>query len=306
LEFIRSVTVQSQAYATQIKTAADQAQNESPLWTGQDQNTLAQQLKIVSRLIAGGLKTRVYVVNLGGFDNHSAQVVSGSTTTGVHATLLSRLSAALQAFQDDLKLLNIEQRVLGMTFSEFGRRVASNASLGTDHGTAAPMFLFGEPVNAGIVGTNPSLTDLTNGNLKLQYDFRAVYASVLSQWFGVSSVELNAILFSSFQQLPLIRSNYVTGVEPDGIIPTAYRLYTNYPNPFNPSTTIAYDLPNDVNVTLKVYDIMGREVQTLVNDYQPAGRHQVQFSPNGLSSGAYIYQLRAGTYSDRKRMLYVK
>ena len=89
-------------------------------------------------------------------------------------------------------------------------------------------------------------------------------------------------------------------------MPTEYRLHANYPNPFNPSTSIAYDLPGDVNVTLKVYDIMGREIVTLVNDYQPAGRHLVQFSPDGLASGAYIYQLRAGSFTDRKRMLYVK
>ncbi|HEY4612227.1 MAG TPA: hypothetical protein VII11_04535, partial [Bacteroidota bacterium] len=120
LEYIRGVAVQSQAYASQIKVAADNAQNQSALWAGQEQNQLAQQLKIVSRLIAGGLKTRIYVVNLGGFDNHSAQVLASDTTTGAHATLLGRLAAAMVAFQDDIKLLNVESRVLGMTFSEFG------------------------------------------------------------------------------------------------------------------------------------------------------------------------------------------
>lgn len=310
LEYIRSVAVQSQAYAVQIRDAANRAQNVSTLWPAAGQNSLADQMKIVSRLIAGGLKTRIYVVNLGGFDNHSAQVVQGSTTTGIHATLLGRLATAVMAFQDDIKRLNVEHRVLGMTFSEFGRRVASNASLGTDHGTAAPMFLFGSPVQAGIVGVNPSLTDLTNGNLKMQYDFRDVYASVLSQWFGVSSAELNAVLSKGSgvlnPSLPLIRPSMATSAEQPSALPTEYRLYANYPNPFNPSTTITYDLPNDANVTLKVYDMMGREVMTLVHEYQPAGRHQVQFHPNGLASGAYIYQLQAGSFTDRKRMLYVK
>jgi uncharacterized protein (DUF1501 family) len=303
LEFIRLVSVQSQAYALQIKAAADKATNLVTYPTG---NSLADQLKVVARMIAGGLKTRIYVVNLGGFDNHSAQVVSGNTATGVHATLLQRLSDAVKAFQDDLRQLNVDQRVLGMTFSEFGRRVQSNASLGTDHGTAAPMFLFGVPVQAGIVGVNPSLTQLSSGNLTMQYDFRSIYASLLSQWFGVSAIELNAVMFKNFQSLPLIRSSYVTDVAESGELPTAYRLYTNYPNPFNPSTTIAYDLPTESNVVLRVYDMTGRELKTMVNDYQPAGHHQVQFSANGLASGAYVYQLQAGSYTDRKRMLLVK
>ncbi len=311
LEYIRAVAVQSQEYAAQIKRAADLApRNLSALYPDTGRNTLADQLRVVARLIAGGLKTRVYVVNLGGFDNHSAQVDVTDKTSGIHASLLGRLANALMAFQDDIRLFGVEHRVLGMTFSEFGRRVASNASLGTDHGTAAPMFLFGAPVKAGIVGANPSLTDLTNGNLKMQYDFRDVYASVLSQWFGVSSAELNAVLSKATgpldPNLPLIRREVAVSAERPSALPTEFQLYANYPNPFNPSTTIAYDLPHDVNVTLKVYDVMGREVATLVNEYQHAGKHRVQFHPNGLSSGAYIYQLQAGSFTDRKRMLYVK
>ncbi len=313
LTHIRDVAIQSQQYAVQVKAAADRVTQQGPYPTA---NTLADQLKIVARLIAGGLRTRIYIVNLGGFDNHSAQVVSGNTATGTHATLLSRVSQAIWAFQNDLNFLStssnrLEDRVIGMTFSEFGRRVQSNASLGTDHGTAAPMFIFGKSVNGvpnGIIGFNPKIdqASLVSGNLAMQYDFRSVYASILSQWFGVSSTELDSVLLRNFSQLPIIRSGVAVSVDQNGTLPTDYQLYTNYPNPFNPSTTIAYDLPRDVNATLKVYDVMGREVMTLVNDYQSAGKHQVQFSPNGLASGAYIYQLQAGSFTDRKRMLYVK
>jgi uncharacterized protein (DUF1501 family) len=313
LEYIRSVAVQSQEYAAQIKRAADLApRNLSTLYPPDGRNSLADQLRVVARLIAGGLKTRVYVVNLGGFDNHSAQVDTTDKTLGIHASLLGRLANALMAFQDDIRLFGVENRVLGMTFSEFGRRVASNASFGTDHGTAAPMFLFGSPVRAGIVGENPKLDapNLVNGNLKMQYDFRDVYASVLSQWFGVSSAELNAVLSKASgainPNLPLIRPGIAVSAEQQSTLPTDYQLYANYPNPFNPSTTIAYDLPHDATVSLKVYDVMGREVATLVQEYQPAGRHRVQFHPNGLASGAYIYQIQAGSFTDRKRMLYVK
>ncbi len=306
LTYIREVAVQSQAYAGQVKVAADKAQNRSALWPAAGQNTLADQLKIVSRLIAGGLKTRVYVVNLGGFDNHSAQVDVSDTRTGIHATLLGRLSTAMMAFQDDLRLLGVEHRVLGMTFSEFGRRVSSNASRGTDHGTAAPMFLFGQPVQPGVVGSNPSLTDLTNGNLKMQYDFRSVYASVLSQWFGVSNTDLQAILLKGFQQISVIRPGVAVNVEEPDIKPTDFRLLQNYPNPFNPSTTIAYEIPRESNVSLKVYDMMGREIATLVDEFRPAGRYKAQFHANGLPSGTYIYRIQANSFSDQKKMVILK
>jgi len=305
LSYIREVALQSQQYAAQVKSAAEKAQNRSTLYPPANQNTLADQLKIVARLIAGGLKTRIYVVNLGGFDNHSSQVVSGSPMTGIHATLLGRLATAAQAFQDDLRLLGIEDRVVSMTFSEFGRRVASNSSFGTDHGTAAPMFLFGKIVKPGIVGYNPSLTDLSGGNLKMQYDFRQVYASVLSQLFSADQNELSTVLLRNFQPLPLIQP-LVTDVARDETLPTTYRLYENYPNPFNPTTTISYDLPVDVDIVLKVYDMLGREVRTLVNERQTAGTHRVLFDASSLSSGAYIYELRAGSFVDRKKMLMIK
>jgi uncharacterized protein (DUF1501 family) len=206
LGFVRQVASQSIAYAARIKAAADRAPNRSTLYPAAGQNSLADQLKIVARLIAGGLRTRIYMVNLGSFDTHSNQVVSSDTTTGTHATLLGKLANAVFAFNDDLQIQGAEHRVIAMTFSEFGRRVVSNSSLGTDHGTAIPMFLFGSSVRPGVVGANPSLTDLTGSNLKMQFDFRTVYASILNQWFYASQSELDAVLLKSFQPLDLVRA----------------------------------------------------------------------------------------------------
>jgi len=253
------------------------------------------------------MKTRMYIVSMGGFDNHSSQVDATDPTIGTHATLLKRLSDAIAAFQADLKYLGVEQRVIGMTFSEFGRRVQSNASRGTDHGTAAPMFLFGAGVLGAVLGNNPSLTDLTSSNLKMQYDFRSAYASILNQWFGAGTNELNAVLLRSFQQLPIIKPGVAVSAEEVAGLPTEYRLYENFPNPFNPSTMISYDLPGEAEVTLKVFDMLGREITTLINERQNAGHHAVQFSATpGLASGAYIYSMNAGSFSARKRMLFVK
>jgi uncharacterized protein (DUF1501 family) len=206
LSFIRAVAAQSVSYASRVKLAANRVLNKSALYPAAGQNTLADQLKIVARLIAGGMRTRIYLVNLGGFDTHSNQVAAGDTTTGTHATLLGKLATAALSFVDDLEILGCDHRVISMTFSEFGRRVTSNASLGTDHGTAEPVFLIGRMVRPGVVGSNPSLTDLSGGNLKMQFDFRTVYASILSQWFGVNQAELDAALLKSFQPLDLIQS----------------------------------------------------------------------------------------------------
>ncbi len=308
LEYIRLVAAQSIEYATQVKTAADKVKSQVTYPTS---NSLADQLKIVARLIAGGLKTRMYVVSMGGFDNHSGQVLATDTATGTHATLLGRLSDAVLAFQNDLTFLGVDQRVIGMTFSEFGRRVQSNASLGTDHGTAAPLFIFGSGVNGGvpngILGTNPSLTNLTSNNLRMQYDFRSIYASILNQWFGAGTDVLNAVLLRSFAQVPVIKPGVAVSVAEDSSLPSEYRLYENYPNPFNPSTMISYDLPGEAEVSLSVFDMLGREITTLVSERQNAGHHSVQFSATpGLASGACIYALKAGSFAARKRMLFVK
>ena len=154
LKYIRQVNQQTQQYSTVIKNAANSITQQGAYPTG---NSLADQLKIVARLIAGGLKTRVYMVSFGGFDTHSVQVGATDTTTGNHATLLQRVSDAIKAFQDDLKFQNVEDRVVGMTYSEFGRRIKSNSSTGTDHGAAAPMFLFGSNIEAGMLGVNPTI-----------------------------------------------------------------------------------------------------------------------------------------------------
>ncbi len=137
-------------------------------------------LRLVSELISAGAPTRVYYVGLGGFDTHAAQ-------EGRHDRLLEQLGAGLDAFLKDLTQKGLLDRVLVMTFSEFGRRVAENASGGTDHGAAAPMLLIGSAVKPGLHGQHPSLTDLDQGDLKFQVDFRSVYSTVLEQWMGIAS-----------------------------------------------------------------------------------------------------------------------
>jgi uncharacterized protein (DUF1501 family) len=157
---------------------------------------LGEGLRLVAAMIRGGLSTRVYYVHLGGFDTHANE-------RGRHDQLMARFAESVSAFWEDLRAQKNDERVLMMTFSEFGRRVAQNASGGTDHGAAAPMFLFGPRVKGGIVGNTPSLTDLDNGDLKHQFDFRSVYATVLQQWLDTPS---KPVLGQQFKPLPVVRA----------------------------------------------------------------------------------------------------
>ena len=159
---------------------------------------LSRQLQMVASMIAANLRTRVYYVTMGGFDTHSGQ----GGENGRHANLLRQYAEAVAAFAKDLQAQGNAGRVLTMTFSEFGRRVSQNASQGTDHGTAAPMFLMGPMVNQGVLTDHPSLTDLDAGDLKHTVDFREVYAGVLQGWLKGDS---KAILGSGFRPAPVIR-----------------------------------------------------------------------------------------------------
>ena len=155
-------------------------------------------LRTVAAMIRGGLPTKVYYVSLGGFDTHAGQ-------EGRHDKLMKDLDQGVAAFWKDMKEQKNEQRVTMMAFSEFGRRVAQNASGGTDHGAAAPMFLFGPSIakKAGIVGRHPSLTDLDQGDLKYGLDFRNVYASILQEWLKTPS---KPVLGRQFEPLPIFKA----------------------------------------------------------------------------------------------------
>jgi uncharacterized protein (DUF1501 family) len=157
---------------------------------------IANSLKLVAETIVSGLGVRVAHVTLGGFDNHARE-------KPVHDKLLLDLDQALGAFMADMQGHGLADRVLVMTWSEFGRRVNENGSAGTDHGTAAPMFLLGAPVKGGLYGETPSLQSLDNGNMKFTTDFRSVYASVLQNYLDAPASDL---LGGTFEILPLLKS----------------------------------------------------------------------------------------------------
>jgi len=178
LNFLLRTALDAQVSSARIRTAV----GKPPLVT-YPRGNLARQLQVVGAMIRDGLSTRVYYVTLGGFDTHANQA-------GSHGNLLRQLGDSLSAFHSDLKAQGNSGRVLTMVFSEFGRRVGQNASGGTDHGTAAPMYFVGDMVKPGVHGTHPSLSNLDQGDLKYTLDFRSVYAAVLEDWMGTNSAEV--------------------------------------------------------------------------------------------------------------------
>ena len=186
--FLTRTALDAQVSSEQIRRAVDAR-------PGADypRSALGQQLAMVASMIHSGLGTRVYYVSMGGFDTHAAQ----GAAQGQHANLLRRFSQAMRAFYADLKAQRNDGRVLTMVFSEFGRRVAQNASNGTDHGAAAPMFLVGPMTTPGVLGDHPSLTDLDDGDLRFSVDFRCIYAAVLEGWLETNP---DSVLGQRFQR----------------------------------------------------------------------------------------------------------
>ena len=189
LKYIQLIGKQSNEYGRVIKEAYEKSANESEF----PSTHLGWQLETASRLIRGGLNSRVYMVDLGGFDTHDRQVDTADTTKGEHARILKDLNDSVTAFIKSLDASGDSDRVLTMTFSEFGRTINSNGSYGTDHGTAAPMMIFGNRISDDVLGTNPEIPEVARwqDNLAVEYDFRQVYASILDQWMGADEEDGN-------------------------------------------------------------------------------------------------------------------
>lgn len=301
LKYIRLVAKQTSQYADRVKNAAQAVTQQNPYPTP---NPLADQLKIVARLIKGGLKTRVYMVNYGGFDTHSLQTTTTDTTTGVHANLLKNVSDAIKAFQDDLKFLNIENRVVGITFSEFGRRIKSNSSVGTDHGAAAPMFLFGKNVITQVVGENPSIptSPTVNDNIPMQYDFRSVYATILENWLCVKNADLQTVMLKNFQNLGLVKTDGCRLINPS----TSGTNYLEmWPTAFTQSTKIVYKTDGG-HTLLQIFDTLGRIVGTPVDKELNAGTYTYNFDSGALPAGLYYCRLQNGVVQQVKPMVKVR
>lgn len=275
---------------------------------GSKRNPLSSQLQLVARLLAGGVKTKVFLVKMGGFDTHASQVEDYDPTMGVHSALLYHISSAMRAFQNDLRFRGLEDRVLTVSMSEFGRRVGSNGSYGSDHGTGGPVMMFGMGVKPGIYGTVP---DVSQSNVSLQFDYRQLYANILHEWMGVDQdVITNDIFFQDFIQGPNPEGgNY----EPMDLIKEVilgekehvkknYRIESVYPNPASRYTQAQVFVNNYQDVNVQLVNIQGVTVSQINRRVSP-GTHNFSFVLDGLNPGFYFIKAKSEMLDDTKRLI---
>jgi uncharacterized protein (DUF1501 family) len=286
LTFLRQTANSAFRYAQTIKEAYTRGKNQVDYPT---QNNLAEQLAIVARLIKGNLGTRVFMVEIGGFDTHANQLDQ-------QPILHARLANAVKTFFDDLAFGNsgLEKKVLGLTFSEFGRTIYENASNGTDHGWGTPMMLFGGGIGNGFTGT---YQDLSNpdpySDPPFSVDFRSVYATLLQDWLGNDP---NLVNFVLGQQHPII-DGLVPAVAPiPGDNETAVLLGHNPSLVEAGVTEIKYSMLQDGPLRLQILDSAGHSLRTLINEYKGRGSYTFQLRPSDwyLSPGVYQYRLQSG------------
>jgi uncharacterized protein (DUF1501 family) len=214
LKYLQLIAKQSNIYSKVIKETYEKGNNA----VAYGNSNLEKQLEIVSKLIGGGLKSRIYFVEFGGFDTHDTQVDNSDRTKGNHAALLKELNDSVTAFMKNLDAMGRSDDVLTMTFSEFGRTIVSNGSGGTDHGTAAPMFIFGNKVNPEVLGANPLIPANASwqDNLEAEFDFRQVYTSLINQWMGGGGTRAKDVLFKDFEELSIVGDQYID-TDNDGV-----------------------------------------------------------------------------------------
>lgn len=311
LKFLRGVANTTYEYAGLIHEAYERGQNQVEY---QD-NGFARQLALLARLIKGNLGTKVYMISMGGFDTHGNQPLA-------HERLMSNLSIAVNNFYEDLTFTEQDQKVLSMTFSEFGRRIYENGSNGTDHGKAAPTLFFGAGLEgSAFVGEHPSLdSPNSRGNLEYTMDFRDLYATVLAEWlcvpiplveqhllnhpynpinlgFSCSGVEFPEITYNNDPPTPPAPG------DPEGMDPSPELLAAIIHKPFYPTKDtphIYLEMPFSAHVDIQLYNILGQNVGTIFNEMMLEGSAEINIRdrmPMTLSTGKYIYRIQV---QDRK------
>lgn len=294
IEYIMQMEQQANVYASRLKNVYDAGSNSSVVYPstypfiappGSLHNPLSPQFRIISRLLSGGCMTKIFLCRIGGFDTHANQVLNNDTSMGSHAALLYHISAAVKSFYDDLNALGLGGRVLTLTFSEFGRRPASNASYGTDHGNAAPILAFADCLNPGVYGNNPDLANLQYGNIPMGIDYRQVFTTAVKDWFGASDDAIQHVMFDQYVDNRIDFVNCKIGVEHE-IYQDRYRLGV-FPNPAREQTTVTYYIRERGHLHMRIFDMEGRVVREIRNEMTEQGEYQLSQVLTGLSAGTY-------------------
>ena len=271
-------------------------------------NNLNGQLQLIAKLLEGGVKTKVFLVKIGGFDTHANQTIAGDPTMGAHAALLYHISSAMKAFHADLAQRGLSHRVLSLTMSEFGRRIGSNGSYGTDHGTGGPVMMFGAGVKPGIYGTNP---DLNENNVGMQFDYRQIYANILNEWMGVDKEVIHEDIFfrdfisganpqgGNYEPMDLIKETITSS---NDFLRAKYKIDSLYPNPANNYTQVNILVNDHQNVGIELIDLNGHVVSRTSRKMTP-GKHSVSFDLSNASAGIYFIKAKSEKLNDTKRLI---
>ena len=281
---------------------SDSAQNAPNTIFSYPTTNIGNQFKITSKLITGGLSTPFYRLYQNGYDTHIDQLSR-------HEQLLSELSSALNVFINEMETLGLLDRILIITTSEFGRRVYENGSGGTDHGTSAPLFIFGSKINSGIYGIDPDFNQLDeNDNPHVQYDYRQIYTSIITDWFGLNQSVANQIFSQNFNKIPFVNTNMNSE---NYIKPGRLVIQAPYPNPFNNSITLDYKLFKEGSVKIVIFDINGNLVKNLFSGKQTSGFKSIKWNATNnkgkiVSAGEYLAKIQIEDFTQTKKMIFLK
>ena len=302
LQYIIDTDALSNQYSETISNAFNAGSN---LASYPDSN-LANQLKTVARLIRGNMQSKVYLVTLGGFDTHNAQNQATGDILGTHNDLLSQLSEAVSAFMQDINADSIGNDIVGLTFSEFGRKAKENGSLGTDHGEVAPMFVFGNPVRSGISGINVDLSEATSDNNfqveSVQFDYRTTFATLFQDFLGASDSQIDAtfldnstnISFTESKINELLKSNYKVEAScyDETLNPNEPSIgeWAVFPNPFVDHINITSEYP-ELETHFEIHNQLGQFIKKGILIFSNA---KARITTDGLASGLYILTLKNG------------
>ena len=283
LGYVRSMANSAFRYSESIQQAYNNGSNTGDY----PNNYLAEQLQIVARMIKGNLGTKVYMVTIGGFDTHAQQA-------NYHPALLNALANSVKAFIDDLDLTGHSENVLCMTFSEFGRTIYQNGSDGTDHGTGAPVLLFGNDLGSTFIGSEPDLSNLNQyGDPEFTTDFRSVYSTVLQDWLCLPTPETDFALGESFEYIEgLVPAGSPSIGSSDAAALIGHQANLEEPGVFN----IKYAIKIGGETRIQILSKDGHPLRTILNEFKAKGSYTLSFNPlqYQLPNGEYIYRLQTG------------
>ncbi|WBV51772.1 DUF1501 domain-containing protein [Chryseobacterium gambrini] len=307
LNYIKGVATSMDAYYDRVMQVFNAGNNSTTTYPN---SSLGKQLKTVARMIKGGSKTKIFQVHLSGFDTHVSQVQTGSTHLGTHANLLADISNSVAAFQADIQQLGIADKIMTVTFSEFGRQVRENGSVGTDHGDLAPFFVVGNAAAAGILGDHPVFTNQTsyyyNQNQR-RYDYRQIFASLLQDWLGAST----SLMITSELDY------YVTGNQKVDVIKNSQKanavcstLGTSnvvsdkgikiYPIPASQFVYVEFESRISGSIKYQLMDMSGRVIHS--SSEKPIS-NRIEINVSGIPEGNYLLKINTDSEEMSRKII---